>query len=372
MKRIFIVLSTFLIISTGCNQKDDLINCDFDQEAMLTNYADNIIIPRFENLNLGLAFLHSSVLAFKANPTAGLLVEIRVSFGAAYLAYQDCSPFGFGPALINGVSFRERFNTFPTNVAAIEANISSGSTVLAGSKSAVGFPAIEYLIFGDGTMTEQQLLEAFTTGLNADARMAYLEDLATEMKNTGATISEHWDSSRSAFISNTGAAEGSSISLLVNDLNFDFETLKNFKFKIPLGKFNGGAILPETVEGYYAGGSIQLAQRQLLGMREMFLGIGSNGADELGLYEFTECVKPLTNDEQQQGIVSLADEIKDQFFSIGDAMDLVPDPMSETLVSDKPIVDAVYLQLQMMTPLIKNEMTSAMGVQINYQDNDGD
>ena len=54
------------------------------------------------------------------------------------------------------------------------------------------------------------------------------------------------------------------------------------------------------------------------------------------------------------------------------ALELIPDPMSETLTTNKQVVDDAYLQLQMMVPMIKSELTSALGVQINYQDNDGD
>ncbi|MBP9152605.1 MAG: imelysin family protein [Flavobacteriales bacterium] len=373
MRNIIGVICGVLILTASCNGPDDkLVNCEFDQTEMLTNYSDNIIIPRFENLNAGLALLDASVQTFVANPSPGLLVEIRVTFGATYLAYEDCGTFAFGPGLIGGVPFRERFNTFPTNTIAIEQNIADEVAIASSAKSAVGFPAMEYLIFGDGTLTNQEVTDLFTTGVSGDARKAYLQGLVSEMKTTVSQINLGWDSYRTQFISNVGTAEGTSISLLVNELNFDFETLKNFKFKIPLGKFNGGTVIPESVEAYYADGSAQLAVRHLTGLKRMYGGIGENGADNLGIQDYLACVRPLTDAEVQNGGITLADDIAAHFVDIQAAMELIPDPMSETLVSNKQIVDDAYLEMQMLVPMIKSDMTSALGVQINYQDNDGD
>lgn len=355
---------------SACDTPPDPINCNFDQQGLLTNYADEIIIPRFEQLNLALLFLVSSIQGFYANPTPGLLVEIRVTYGATYLAYQECSTFAFGPGLINGIPFRERFNTFPTNISTINQNIQSGANVASSPKSSVGFPAIEYLVFGEQGTSTADLVTLFTTDADATARKAYLQQLAAEMKTTVASIVEGWSASggnyRQQFISSTGMADGSSLSLLVNEMSFDFETLKNFKFKIPLGKLNGGVVLPQTVEAFYSGGSVQLATKQVAAFQELYLGIGTNGADDLGLYEYLKCL------ETESSGQLLADRMTDQFDAILDALALVPDPLSETLVSDKQIVDDAYDEMQMMVPLMKFEMTTALGVQINYQDNDGD
>jgi predicted lipoprotein len=373
MNRILKTCFVVLFIATACNTpNENLVNCDFDQQAMLTNYADEIIIPRFGYLDLGIQLLESSFNGFAANPTPELLNDVRISFGSACDRYQKCSAFGFGPGLIDGVSFRARFNTFPTNTSIINSNIENGIDVSVSAASSVGFPAIDYLLFGDLGISDAQLFELFTTDVNASGRKAYLGQLIMEMKSTTEQINNDWESYRSTFIANTGNSAGSSLSLLVNEFNFDFETLKNFKFKIPLGKFNGGTVLPETVEAFYAGGSVRLAKEQVSGMKNVYLGVGENGADGLGLYDYVLCVKPLTESEQEEGLPSLADDISEHFLEIESALELVPDPLSETLQTNKQVVDEAHTQIQMMVPLIKHEMTSALGVQISYQDNDGD
>jgi hypothetical protein len=367
MRNSLLLSAIFMLTVASCNTLEDMVQCDFDQQAMLTNYADNLIVPRFNDLQVGTALMDGAAQAFCAAPSTSMLVEAKISFGAAYEAYQKCSPFSFGPGLINGVSFRERFNTFPTNTASIEANISVGTDVSNSPKSTVGFPAVEYLLFGEPGMSESEIVALFTTAASASSRRAYLLQLTEEIRQSSQSIYSGWSNYRGSFIDNLGTAEGTSISLLVNELNFDFETLKNFKFKIPLGKYNGGIVIPSSVEAYYAGGSAMLALAQANGLRNIYLGIGENGSDDLGLYDYLVCLK--TGEEEGQ---LLADAMTDQFTAIVDALANIPDPMSETLVINKPVVDEAYLQMQMLTPMMKSEMSSALGVQISYQDNDGD
>jgi len=366
MKTLVSIPLCCIFLLASCDTGPNTHNCDFDESAMLSNYADGLIIPRFGSLRDALVLLDASVDAFVNEPSIGLLNEARIMYGASYKAYQRCSPLAFGPALIGGVPFRDRFNTFPVNVSELESNVSAGVPVQSSARATVGFPAIDYLLFGESGTTDQQIVDRFSTGINATARRDYLQQLTAELLSTTTQIHQGWSSYRDAFVGNTGTSAGSSISLLTNQLNYDFETLKNFKFKIPLGKLNGGAVLPHQVEGYYVGRSVELALEQVIGLEELFLGVGENMADGLGLDDYLICLDATSGDRP------LAEVIFERFESIRTALEQVPDPLSETLVSNKPVVDVAYNEMQMMVPLIKVEMTSALGVQVSYQDNDGD
>jgi predicted lipoprotein len=370
MRKILVLLA-IIMGGVSCDTSPDLVNCDFDEQEMLSNYSDELIIPRLTDFSLSLFLFESIVNEFAATPSIGLLNEVRILYGTAYLQYQECSAFQFGPGLISGVPFTERFNTFPTYTLAILDNVSNGLEVTSAAKSSVGFPAIDYLLFVEPGTSNDDVLSLFTADALAANRMTYLQQLATELKTVSAQMEQGWLASggnyRTTFINNTGTAEGSSISLLANSFNFDFETMKNFKFKIPLGKFNGGIVLPEKVEAYYAEESIQLVKAQLESFKLIYEGTGTNGADGPGFYEYLACLE-ITS--MSGGL--LADDIRSQFESIEQALEPVSDPMSEALVSDFATVDNIYSQMQIMVPKIKHEMTSALTVQINYQDNDGD
>lgn len=362
MKKVFIVFTAVSLAITACETDSDLNNCDFDESAMLTNYAENIIIPRFESLSGELTDFEAATTAFVADPTASTLLSLKESYVQAYVSYQRCSSFTFGPGLINGIPFRDRFNIFPTNSNVINQNIAAGTAVSASPQSTVGFPAIEFLIYGD----ETQVIESFTTANDAPNRKTYLSQLVAELNATTSSINTGWDSYKSSFVSNTGSAAGTSLSELANQFNLDFEIMKNFKFKVPVGRLNAGVPLPDKVEGYYSGISASLAKEQMSSLKEFYLGIGENGSDGLGLDDYLECLDAKTGD------VSLAELIEDKMNGIIVKVDLLVDPMSQQLLSNQSVVDDVYLEMQSMVPLVKHEMTSAFAVQINYESGDGD
>lgn len=366
MKKLFAVCITLSLAISACDTESNLNNCDFDESAMLTNYADGIIGPRMNDLVTATALLKGSVDAFVASPSTSLLSEVRISFIAAYRQYQRCSSFAFGPGLVNGVPFRDRFNTFPTNTNFMETSIDAGTAVSESPQSVVGFPAIDYLLFGTNGETGQDVVDKYVNGPSAANRGIFLTQLAEELKTTTASINTGWDSYRSTFISNTGSALGTSISLMGNEFNRDYEVLKNFKFKVPLGKLNGGVVLPDKVEGYYSGISAELASEQMDAVTDFYKGVSETGTDGLGLADYLECLQTESGDE----LLSVA--ITERFQTVKDRLSQVPDPMSETLTTNKPVVDQAYTEMQMTVPLIKHEMTTAFGVQINYDSGDGD
>lgn len=361
---IFII--TFWLTSCGNNNGTGQPDIDFDQTAMLTNIANNIIQPHFEDFALATQQLTTSTQALADNPTLEQLNTARQDWEAAYRAYQKVSIYEFGPALENGLMFRQRLNTFPTNTENIENHISAGEiTVDEHFKSTVGFPALEYLLHGEIGTEETMILSDLVTSEN---RLNYVIALATSIQEMATAVNDAWKNGyATTFIANTGNADGSSISLLTNQFNFDYETLKNFKFKIPLGKFDGGVIQPQKLEAYYSGISAQLAHEQALASYEFFKGIGKNGINSLGFEDYLEALR---YGEDTDGLLSEA--IDQQFSSIVTDLANLPDPLSETLMKDKATVDTVHTKMQNMIVLIKREMTSAFGVKITYQDNDGD
>ena len=48
------------------------------------------------------------------------------------------------------------------------------------------------------------------------------------------------------------------------------------------------------------------------------------------------------------------------------------DPLSSEIMNNKPAVNECYSKMQQLVPYTKVDMTSALGVLITYQDNDGD
>ena len=69
---------------------------------------------------------------------------------------------------------------------------------------------------------------------------------------------------------------------------------------------------------------------------------------------------------------SLSSVINNQIDEIIEKVGQLNDPLSNEIVVNKPAVTEAYSALQQLVPYLKVDMTSALGVIITYQDNDGD
>jgi predicted lipoprotein len=168
------------------------------------------------------------------------------------------------------------------------------------------------------------------------------------------------------FANADGNDVGSGTGMMVNQLNYDWETLKNIKIGIPLGKKTLGTPLPDKVEGYYSGISMRLAVRNAEAMQALYLGNGSFGSTDIGLDDNLETI------EAKHGSGLLNAAITAQFTVAIAKLKATADPLSARVTDAPAIVDEAYLEMQKLVVLLKSDMPSALGVLITYQDNDGD
>lgn len=167
------------------------------------------------------------------------------------------------------------------------------------------------------------------------------------------------------FIQSDGTDVGSSFGEMVNTLSQYLERFtRDARIGIPLGKRSQGVIIPRNVEAFYSSQSIPLLREHVSGMKDFYLG-KAGSQDGKGFYEFLQEIKA-GEDER------LALRILDQLDLILNRLDQVPSPLSETIRTNPAPVEAAHIELQKLVILIKTEFSSALGVLITYQDNDGD
>ena len=355
-----------LLVFSSCKPEGNN-NVDFDRAAMLENIGINIILPNYVSLSEKMNLLQQSATDFTAAPDNAKLIALQTAFKNAYLSWQKCSAFEFGPAM--QVSLRMSVNIFPTDSVQIQSNITTGSYDLetAANSDARGFPAMDFLLHKrNGNNAE--VLERFTTNSNAQAWKDYVIALVNDTKSLVDAVKNNWEPTSgnylATFISNDGTDVGSSLGELVNQLNYDYEQLKNARIGIPAGKQTLGVALPEKCEAYYAGYSVDLALEQINAIKNLYLGAGN--VDGVGLDEYLIAL------DAKHGSGQLSDAIKTQLDLAIAALQNVPDPLSETVVSNPTIVNTAYTEIQKQVVLFKTDMPSALSVLITYQDGDGD
>lgn len=151
LKMAMILGSVLTLFMAGCKEDnpDNPSGSEFDTNALLSNYSENIILPRYQELATKMDVLLSATFAFQVDVNANTLGNLRTALLDAELALQPCTSFEFGPA--STYTLRAILNTYPSNESIIDQNITSGNYNLyaAGNIAAIGFPAIEYLVFGN-------------------------------------------------------------------------------------------------------------------------------------------------------------------------------------------------------------------------------
>jgi predicted lipoprotein len=352
-----ISLSVILYACSKSNGTDDTgkgpDTTDTFKIAMLTNYADTLIIPAYTDLQQKLTALDVAVNAFLTTPSISTQNLLKVSFKDAYLSYEKVSFVYFGPAI--STSINNSLNTFPTVTSRIESGITSGTynfTIPVASDSIQGFPALDYLFFSSDAVTK-------FADAGAANRKKYVQDIMTRMKSLVDNVLNQWKTTyRTGFIANTKLDVGSSMGYLINQMAYEMDHMKGPKVGWPLGKQSGGVAFPDKCEGYYGSFSVALAVANLTNLKNYYTGGNGRGIDDYLV---------LLNKS------SLNTTVINRFDAAIAALQAIPEPMSASFTNgNKTFVEDAYTKVQLLLTAIKTDVASATSIRITYQDTDGD
>ena len=347
---------------------------DFDKFNLLKNLSDNYITPSLSAYNDKINTLNNDILSFTSNPSINGLSIVRNSWEEAILNWQDIAFLDFGPS--EYILLRSQTNTFPIDTNELKNSIISGTWNFQNStfNDSKGLQAIDYLLFKPG-YTDTDLITYFQSDSNATN---YLKSISEDLLININYVTEQWDLQKEDFINdfettNTGYSsnsQGSSISNIINALCLHYEFyVRRGKVGLPIGVFNGFSQqeLPHLVECYYSGKSFQNAIRSISSIRKFINGSSYTANDNgLGLDDYMNFVNAELNSQQ------LSTVIDNQIVTILYELDNYNNSLSDEIITNKTALSVSYGELQRLVPYIKVDMTSALGVLITYQDNDGD
>lgn len=336
----------------------------FERSELLTTMADDIIIPAFENYSNTLQALTSSKDVFIAEPAEATLADLRSAWLDAYLAWQSVSIFDIGRA--EAIGLRNFTNIFPTDVDAIESNISSANynLELPSNFDTQGFPALDYLLFGISG-DDAGIVEA----LSDPASTQYLSDVVDRLEALTTEVLNDWNGGfREAFIENSGSSATASIDKIVNDLIFYYERfLRAGKIGIPAGLFSNSPI-SANVEAPFSGVySKQLLLAGFQATRDFFSGRSTNGSiDGIGLDDYLDEVAIVNGTE------SVATAIMNQWDIAQGEIDGLMDNFATQIEQDNNSMLITFDELQKAVVLLKVDMLQALNIQVDFVDADGD
>lgn len=364
-KNIFSIIIVALVVFT-CSETDngsDSID-SFDRNTMLTNIADNIIIPTYQDLNTKLDNLVTSKNNFVGTPNQSNLDALRVSWLSAYKVWQSAEMFNIGKA--EEILYHFQMNIYPTNTIDIENNIASGTADLShpNNNDAVGFPALDYMLYGLAA-GNAAILEKYSTAPDALKHRNYLSDLINQMKSLTQNVLDDWTGSyRNIFVNSTSNTATSAVNKLVNDFIFYYEKgLRANKIGIPTGNFSANP-LPEKVEAFYKNDvSKLLALDALNAVQDMFNG---NYYNNIGTGNSYKAYLEFLNRSD------LAILINNQFNTARQKIELLDDSFYNQINIDNIKMTQSYDALQAAVVLLKVDMLQTFNISVDYVDADGD
>ena len=321
---------------------------DFNKENLLENIANNQIAPAINDFAEKVSSLQFDYTAFQANPTTDNFETVRDSWKLAYVSWQTMKIFDFGP--MRDYALKGSIGTFPTDTTKVLSNIASGSYTLgtAANIDAVGLSSLDFLLYRNDALT------FFTSDNNY---MQYGLDVIQKMNQEISAVQAQWETYKSTFIASTGTETTSAFSLLVNEFNRDYELAKNAKLGIPIGKQSLEIQLPEYIEARYSGISLDLLKSNLEALRNLYTGGSGVGFDDY-------------LEHLDRG--ALNSTIRTNFNTIISLIEGFSGTLEQEMQTNVSGLNELYVELQGQVVNLKTDMTSAFGILITYQDNDGD
>jgi predicted lipoprotein len=374
LKRI-VYLFCLVCVIVACSSSDDSSddNTDnFDRTALLTNYADNIILPALENFQSKVSALDVARGNFINAINQTNLDLLSDAWLEAYSAWQYVGIYNIGLAETltgNENGFRAYFNVYPVSTALIESAAETNASYNLNADAyfaAQGFPALDFLIHGitDSDITP---LDKFTSNSKSNGYVNYMTDVQSQINSRTTAIVNDWQNTfRDEFVANTSSSATGSINKIVNDyINYYERALRANKIGTPAGNFSAGQTFPDKVEAFYKNNvSKELALLSLDAVQQFFNGeaFGNTANSGASLASYLDALDH----------TELKNDINAQFEVARQQIQSLNSSFSQQVINDNTKMTQAYDALQGAVVLLKVDMASVLDIQIDFVDNDGD
>ena len=365
------IFSVFLIIACS-SESDENQNqvTDFDRSSILKNYADNIIIPRYNNFKSDLDALKTVVDEFASTPNSENFDKVHNQWFKAYKTWQHVEMFNIGKA--EQIMYFNTINTYPVDELRINENINSKRYDLSNANdwSSQGLSGIDYMLHGIED-DKEKIIQKYVDDTNYGD---YLKNLLVIMTSNTDDIVQDWPTYKDTFVQSSGNSNSSSLNMITNDFVYYFEKgLRANKIGIPAGVYSGGNTLPSKVEAYYSSKnsfqdiSKDLAKEAVIASENLFLGKSSNGVNGPSLKTYLDYI--YNSDVNKENLSPI---ISSNFQKAKEAIDLLDSNFVNQINNDKTKMLNAFDKLQAIVVNMKTDMLSLLSIQVDYIDADGD
>lgn len=367
---LLVIVGSFVACSEDDSNTDDAENPNaFDRSLMLINWADNIIIPSYENFAVESDALKEASYAFLAERSMENLTTLREEWEDAYISWQNVEMYNIGPA--QDVVMRSFINTYPTNTSNITSFIENQNYNLLDPNlnDEQGFPALDYLLFGIAD-SDNELLNLYDNAPDAENHRQYLEDVVNRINSLANEVLEEWQTDyRDVFVENSGSSANSSTNRMANVFMEFYEVrLRNGKIGFPAGVYSGGDPQPTRVEAFYNKDLSGRLCLEALGAHQDFFN--GNAVDvETSAESFEDYLDFLNTNKEGE---SLSDLINEQYQISESTINALDSNFFEQINTDNTNMLQAFESLQDNVVYLKSDMFSALSIALEFDSGDGD
>jgi predicted lipoprotein len=354
-------LLTVIALCIGCGSPGNQV----DTGQLLSSWGE-VVLADYAAFRDRSVELDTTIASFCATPDAAALQQAQDSWQSARGAWKQAEVFKFGPQEDEPLRLGPKIDFWPARIDTIEAvlvgteDLSAEAVDLMGSAKK-GLPVIEYLLFAPddvpsavaGNPRYCQYLQAISADLKLRAELLYQawspggDDFVAELTSPGASQTSYFGTRTEA------------LAEIVNRMAFVVEDIRADKLGAPLGEATGGEPQPDVVESPFSSASVENIRDNLRTVERLYFG--GDGEEEIGLSWLIN-LKGLEYDDTFQQMLSASRE----------AIDAIPEPLSDAVVNDAAAVQAAGEKLRELQTLIHVDIVSALSLPMAFNDADGD
>jgi hypothetical protein len=378
MKNLLLLLTIFLFISCGeddvsttntnNNTQEPSIPDTFNKADMLTNWADNIIIPAYTDFQSKLESLKVATTNFTASQSQEDLTELRSKYVSAYKTWQYVMMFSsIGKA--DELNINRWVNIYPTKNDLIESNIAASTTdlSLSSTNTQQGFPALDYLLYGvNNALVDGD--DAIRTVYSSANYRNYLIAVVDRLSSLNQAVLDDWNGGyRNTFVQSTENTATSSVNIMANDYVYFYEKLfRTYKLGNPLAVF-GGLVSSQEIESLYGKHSKELCIDALDAVENLFNG--KHYANTTQGESFRSYLIFLDSRKDGEELVPV---ILNQIDIVRSNINLLDSDFAVSIDTNIETAYTTYDEIQRLVPILKVDMMQAFNIAGDYVDNDGD
>ena len=348
--------------------EDAVLGEAFTRGEMLTNWADNIIIPAFEALSGDMDSLSLAANTFTEIPNQENLINLKQSWLNAYLAWQTVAMFDIGMA--EEITLRNYMNVYPLDAEEMTTTLLVGGYDLTSvnRQDEQGFPALDYLLHGLAN-SEPEIITFYTDEFYGPKYKIFLTDLVERMRSLTYMVLIDWkERYREEFIERDGSGATESVNSMVNAYIYYFEKfLRSGKVGIPAGIFSNSPLSDRVEARYREDVSKELLIKSLNSAQDFFNGVHFSQEDSgMSLQGWIDYL------EKTRDTHHLDSLINNQFALIHAQVVNLNDDLGVQVTTDNIGMLETYDLMQEIVIFMKVDMLQLFDIKVDYVDADGD